>query len=161
MFDPSELTQNDSFSPQLMYSLTAECFTMTEMRYMHEQSELLKHIVSLREKNILTRVSFDDEKEVDETRSQLETSIVEEVQEKVTLLADCRIRRIQEEDEVLNEIQRKCSNNCYNKVREAFESLRQQSKSLRQLEAEVELNRKINANLLQFKEENDYLRAEL
>jgi hypothetical protein len=46
-------------------------------------------------------------------------------------------------------------------VKEAFDSLRQQGKVFKQLENEIELNRKINTNMLQFKEENDYLRTEL
>lgn len=83
---------------------------MTEMRHLHQQTELLKQLATHMEKNVSTRTTIDDEKEIDataidETRSQLEISITEDTPhtqvEKVTLLSDCKIRRIQEEDEVL------------------------------------------------------------
>lgn len=53
---------------------------------------------------------------------------------KVTLFADCKIKRIQEEDEILNEIQKKCSSHCFSKVKEMFDGLRQQAKVLKHLE---------------------------
>jgi hypothetical protein len=46
-------------------------------------------------------------------------------------------------------------------VKEVFEGFRQQSKSNRQLEGELELSRKLNDSLLHFRQENEQLRVEL
>ena len=78
----------------------------------------------------------------------------------MSLLNDCRIRRTQE-DEVLAEVQRKCSVACYVRIKEAFEGVRNQQKINKQLEGELELTRKLSDSLLHFKEENDQLKAEL
>lgn len=112
-------TLEESFSPRLLYSLTAESFTVAEFTHMQEQTELLRMLAGRWQ-------GHDDGKEaevdatVDETRCQLENSLDHSPQQgKVSLLNDCRIRRTQE-DEVLAEVQRKCSHSCFNRVKETF-----------------------------------------
>jgi hypothetical protein len=53
MLDTSFLYEQESFSPALMYSLTADRFIMTEMRHLHMQSELI-HQLSIRQERVTT-----------------------------------------------------------------------------------------------------------
>lgn len=52
----------DTFSPTLMYSLTAEYFAMNEMMHLCRQTELMERITSRQEKREMRR---EDEKDVD------------------------------------------------------------------------------------------------
>ena len=52
----------DTFSPTLMYSLTAEYFAMNEMAHLCRQTELMERITSKHEKREMRR---EDEKDVD------------------------------------------------------------------------------------------------